>query len=194
MDKEKRFKTLIATLGLSATITLLGGCGENDTSKKIEIGNDLNNSKITYEENTLSGTISYNHLEKGYIRIVTLSFDGKVLEPKLMGVHLDKYRPMRGGGGYDTLHYIDLETSMTLLSYFYPNYYNEEDEPEVLIGENFEIVEEISLFDYIVEYNWLQDEYEINELLEFYNEKVKPNLKTEDANDLTLMLKFRQNI
>lgn len=189
----KKIKPLVAAFGLS-TALYLGGCGSNTSSKTIEIGNDLGNSKITYEEETLSGSISYSHLEDGYVRIVTLCYNEKVLEPKLMSIHLNKYRPMRGGGGYDILEYTDLETGVTLLSYFYPNYYSEEEVPEILTGENFDIVENLSLFDYIVEENWLQDEYEINELLEFYSEKVNLTMETEEINDLALIPKFGQNI
>ena len=59
-----------------------------------------------------------------------------------MAIHLDKYRPMRGGGGYDTLNYIDLDTGVTLLSYLYPNYYDENETPEIIVGYNFKIVKE----------------------------------------------------
>lgn len=136
---NKKIKSIIAVIGLSTTLSLLGGCGKSDTSTKVLIGNDSNNSELTYEENTLSGKISYNALERGDIRILTFSYDEKYLGPKLMGIHLDEHFQIIGGGVYYTLDYIDLEKSVIQLSYSYPNHYSEEEEPVVLIGENFEI-------------------------------------------------------
>lgn len=46
-------------------------------------------------------------------------------------------------------------------------------------------MKETNFFDFIVEENWYQDEYDINELIEFYNSK---------TNDFTLIPKLRQNI
>ena len=176
--KKNTIKTLMATLGLSTSISLLGGCG--DTSKQIYVG-DIGASKITYnkEANLISGSISYENLEKGYLKIATLEYNGKELEPKLKAIYFYKYRPVRGGGGYDTINYIDLESGVTQITYLYPNYYNEKETPEITIGENFTIIEEISLFDFIIENNWLQDEYDINELIKFFEEIVKPELESQ---------------
>lgn len=185
MKTKRKFQTHLTAFGLSATLALLNGCGEKEFDKTISLGSDLGNSELFYEENTISGTISYSNLEQGYLKIVTLSYKGKELEPKLMAIHLDKYRPMRGGGGYDTLNYIDLDTGVTLLSYLYPNYYDENETPEIIVGDNFKIVKETNFFDFIVEENWYQEEYDVNELIEFYNSK---------TNDFTLIPKLRQNI
>lgn len=185
MKTKRKFQTNLVALGLSATLALLNGCGEKEFDKMISLGSDSGNSEIFYEENTISGTISYSNLEQGYLKSVTLSYKGEELEPKIMAIYLDKYRPMRGGGGYDTLNYIDLDTGVTLLSYRYPNYYDENETPEIIVGDNFKIVKETNFFDFIVEENWYQDEYDINELIEFYNSK---------TNDFTLIPKLRQNI
>lgn len=127
----------------------------------------------------MSGAISYKNLENAYLKIVTLEYNGKRLEPKLMAIYFYRYRPMRDGGRYDTVNYIDLESGVTQITYFYPNCYNEEETPEITIGENFTILEEISLFDFVIENNWLEDEYDVNELITFFKEKVKPELEGE---------------
>lgn len=41
---------------------------------------------------------------------------------------------------------------------------------KILLGE-------ISLFDFVIENNWLEDKYDINELITFFKEKVKPELE-----------------
>lgn len=174
MKNKKRY--LIAALGLSTCLTL-SSCGESEQSKKISIG-DYGVSKISYENDVLNGKISYSNLEKGFIKIVTLSYNEKILEPKLMGINIIYSRPLRGGG-YDSTNYIDLDTGVVQLSYCY-YLYSEDEKPQITIGENFKIEEEIPLFDFIVEENWLQDEYDINDLIEFYNEKVKPKLNKEE--------------
>lgn len=181
----------MAALGLSTCLSILGGCGTTD-SNSIYIGNQ-DVSKITYEEDGLSGTISYENLEKGYLKIVTLEYKGEVLKPKLMFTYLDEYRPMRGGWR-DTFVYIDVENGVSQIEYFYPTCYGEDKEDEIKVGKDLNVVEEISLFNFIIEHNWLQEEYEINELITFFKEKVEPTLEIEESTDVSLTLKFRQNI
>lgn len=137
--------------------------------------------------------MSYKNLENNCLRIVTLSYNGKVLEPKLMAISVRTHGGMRGGR-WKTKEYIDLETGISQIHYRYPTTSSKEEEASITSGENFEIVEEISLFDYIIQENWLQDEYDVNELIKFYNEKVKPVIEEEEQNDLTLTPKVRQNI
>lgn len=92
MKTKGKFQTNLVALGLSATLALLNGCGEKEFDKMISLGSDSGNSEIFYEENTISGTISYSNLEQGYLKSVTLSYKGEELEPKIMAISLDKYR------------------------------------------------------------------------------------------------------
>ncbi len=96
-----------------------------------------------------------------------------------MGLYKYSYAHTLSVSYYDTIDYIDLESGVTQITYLYPNYYNEKETPEITIGENFTIVEEISLFDFIIENNWLQEEYDINELIKFFEEIVKPELESQ---------------
>lgn len=94
-----------------------------------------------------------------------------------MGLYKYSYTHTLSVSYYDTIDYIDLESGMTQMTYFYPKGFNES--PKIEKGENFIIVEEISLFDFIIENNWLQEEYDINELIKFFEEIVKPELESQ---------------
>lgn len=94
-----------------------------------------------------------------------------------MGLYKYSYAHTLSVSYYDTIDYIDLESGMTQMTYFYPKGFNES--PKIEKGENFTIVEEISLFDFIIENNWLQEEYDINELITFFKEIVKPELESQ---------------
>ena len=99
-----------------------------------------------------------------------------------MAVNLQQFRPVRFGNEYDEIYYIDLENGLTQITYFYPDCYSEEEDVkmEITVGEDFTIIEEVSLFDYIVEEEWFQEEYDVNELLEFFDTKVKPKLVAQE--------------
>lgn len=197
MQKEtkNKYKTkrdiFLATLGTSLVLSLAGGCSATD-SNSIYIGN-RNPSKITYEDETLSGTFSYENLEKGYLKIVTLEYKGEILTPKLMFTYLDEFRPMRASWS-DTIKYIDVENGLTQIKYYYPTCYGEDKECEIIAGEDFTIVEEITLFDYIIEYGWLQEEYDINELITFYNVQVREKIENKDTISKILTPKICENI
>ncbi len=188
----KKIKPLVAAFGLSTVLTLTG-CG--DTGKVVCVGESAYRwaSKIYYDDSEINGTISYDNLEKGFLCIVTLELNGKSLEPKLMAINFHEFHPTRGAWN-DTLSYVDLESGITQIEYHYPGGYTEGAIPEIQVGSNFEIIDEKNLFDFIIEENWLQDEYEINELIEFYNEKVNLTMETEEINNLALIPKFGQNI
>ena len=114
-----------------------------------------------------------------------MEYNGKILEPKLMAISTLSHGGMRGPH-WSTKEYIDLKTGVTQISY---------SNDKILLGENFTIVEEISLFDFIIEENWLQEEYEINELIEFYEEKLKNKLEEQkDIEESKLSLTKPQNI
>ncbi len=94
-----------------------------------------------------------------------------------------------GGAWSDTISYINLENGVTQIEYYYPHCYSEDATPEIRIGENFTILEEISLFDFIIEENWIKEEYEVNEIIAFFNEKVKDRLKeNQEENKRTLTI------
>lgn len=185
MKIEKYFKNLFGALGISSTL-LIGGCSYiNDI---IYVGS-TEASELTLDKNyDLNGSISYKNLEKGYVRIITLKYNDKILEPKLMVIYHNLYRPIRMKG-YDTIEFFDIESKMVLLAYFYPNYYSEEEIPEITRGEEFTILENVSMFDFLVDEGWFQEEYDINELIEFYNEKVKPNFETIEEDEIALYYK-----
>lgn len=177
MKKKNTIKTIIATLGLSTTISLLSSCG--NAGKQIYIGGPVGATTVTYnkETNLMSDSIPYKNLENGDLKIVTLEYNGKTLEPKLMCLYKYSYAHTISASYYDTIDYIDLENGITQMTYFYHKGFNES--PKILLGENFTILEEISLFDFVIENNWLEDEYDINELIAFFKEKVKPELEGE---------------
>lgn len=90
------------------------------------------------------------------------------------------------GPHWRTKEYIDLKTGLTPISYIDDN---------ITLGENFTIVEEISLFDFIIEENWLQEEYKINELIKFYEEKVKNKLEEQEEIEESKLSRIKcQNI
>ncbi len=115
----------------------------------------------------IHGTVSYTNLETGHLQIVIMEYSGKLLEPKLMAISTLSDGGMRGPH-WKTTEYIDLKIGVTQISYTNDN---------ITLGEDFTIVEEISLFAFIIEKNWIQEEYEINELIKFYEEKVKSKLE-----------------
>lgn len=46
--------------------------------------------------NRKNGSISYNNLEKDFLRVVTYEYEGKALEPKLMAINFHEFHPMHG--------------------------------------------------------------------------------------------------
>ena len=142
-------------------------------------------NKITYDETGPHGTVSYSNLEAGHLQIVIIEYNGKILEPKLMAISTLSHGGM-WGPHWRTKEYIDLKTGLTPISYIDDN---------ITLGENFTIVEEISLFDFIIEENWLQEEYKINELIKFYEEKVKNKLEEQEEIEESKLSRIKcQNI
>ena len=146
-------------LELSLLLSLVSGCNsKNENSVRVGY---VGTSKIVYEEDKLSGSISYNNIEQNYLRML-MEFDQ---------THI-------GGRGpnYWTLKYTELTSGVTMIEYHLKDGYEEDEKPTIIIGNDLEIVYEQSYFDYILQNNWIQNEYDINELMNFFNEKIKPEL------------------
>ncbi len=174
MEKYKR-NNLRAVMGLSALLCLTG-CGEENKSV-MYLGYQTQIDAIYFssfdDEITYNGMISYDNLEKGTIKIVTLKQGDVIYEPKLMGVYLNKVEPMYAPS-YSDLYYIDFESRISLIQYHW-NSLDTTTKPTVERGESLEIVEEENLFYYVFQSGWLEEEYPIDELIAFYNEKVREN-------------------
>lgn len=164
---------LLADLGMVASV----GCGKDDNSYTFKVsGTD---SKIVWSnDDSVCGSISYADIE-GRIKIVVLEQNG-VVKPYFM--LKDFYYALGKGSSYTYLSYVDLHSGTTMMySKWSGSYSNEQDarglEPMSTIGQNITIVEELEFFDYLIQYGKIQREYDINELITFYDEEIEPSLE-----------------
>ncbi len=97
MRLPKKQQILLAMFGTSLSL-LFQGCAEN-TAKQVKVGESAYRwaSTIYYDETEISGTISYNTIEKNFVKLVTLEYNGKTLDPILMAINFYEFHPMRGG-------------------------------------------------------------------------------------------------
>lgn len=179
MGKYKR-NNLRAVMGLSALLCLTS-CGEENKAT-MYLGYDTGVNTIYLssfdDEITYNGKVSYDNLEKGAIKIVTLKQGDTTYEPKIMGIYLNKVDSMYASS-YSDLYYIDFESGISLIKYHW-NSLDTTTEPTLKRGESLEIVEEENLFNYVFQSGWLEEEYPIDELIVFYNEKVRENTESKE--------------
>ena len=153
----KNLKVIAAGLCLGAT--LLTGC-----SNKIS----YIDSKLTIKNNKVEGNISYKDLDE-YVEIVKFEQDGK--ENVILCLK-NRYFYYSGSTTY-TIY--DLMSGTAIVEY-------NEDNGEVtyLMGGSLSIKEELPLLPYLVSENFLKSEYTVEEVMEFFNEKVKPSLTSKE--------------
>lgn len=155
----KNLKVLGASLCLSAV--LLTGCGET----RISVGN----SDIVVEEGKTTGNISYEDVDK-CVKVVCFEQDGKE----------NYYLMTKDVTGYyfadkNKYSYRDLENGVLVIKYY--DYYNENG-IVYEIGEDLNIVEEKSITPYLLSEDFIKRDYTVEELLTFFEEKVKPTFNS----------------
>lgn len=154
----KNLKVVAAGLCLGAT--LLTGC----SNKIPHISSDL-----TIEDNKVEGNISYQDLDK-YVEIIKFEQDGK--ENVMLCL---KNRYFYHSGSAYTIY--DLMSGASIIKYI-----KEDDKDEVTysLGESLPLKEELPFTPYLVTENFIKNEYTVEEVIEFFNEKVKPSLASQE--------------
>lgn len=151
----KNLKVVAASLCLGAT--LLTGCGD----KIPYIGSDL-----TIEDNKVKGNITYKDLDN-YVEIIKFERDGK--ENAILCLKNEHYY----------YHYTITYTIYDLMSGASLIQYTKDDKKDKItysIGEDLPLKEELPFAPYLISENFIKSEYTVEELIEFFNEKVKPSL------------------
>ena len=153
----KNLKVIAAGLCLGAT--LLTGC--SDKIPYID-------SKLTIKNNKVEGNISYKDLDK-YVEIVNFEQDGK---KNVILCLKNRYFYYSGSTSY-TIY--DLMSGTAIVKY-------NEDNGEVTysLGASLPLKEELPLTPYLVTQDFIKPEYTVEEVIEFFNEKVKPSLASQE--------------
>lgn len=179
---NKDFQTLRKSLVSGALLLsmMLTGCSDDkDNSKKVYVDNTYNYTEIVYaEDGSITGTLPSDKVDE-YVKIITFK-QGDVTFTRLVGVEDHRDGAVRGPH-YRIVKYSDLDTGVTLISYINHDTSGETmDHVGYSIGENLEIVEVKDFMPYLYQEGKFADEYEINDLLNFYHEKVEPTLEDND--------------
>lgn len=157
-------KQKLQLCSIALTITsLLSGCA-NSNEKKIYAGKCMTDRVLTYntESNVISGTITNGAMD--YIRVVTFKLDDLIFT-KLVAI--EDYESRGARSSTYTLKYVDLESGTTLIS---ASARTKEGELSYSIGENIIILEEKPILPFLYEAGILKDDYEVNEIISFYQE------------------------
>lgn len=158
----KNLKVVAAGLCLGAT--LLTGC-----SNKIPyISSDL-----TIEGNKVEGNISYHDLDK-YVEIIKFEQDGK--ENVMLCLKYECWYDHYSVSYTDCTIY-DLMSGASIIKYTKEN---DKDEVTYSLGESLPIKEELPFTPYLVTEDFIKNEYTVEEVMEFFNEKVKPSLASKE--------------
>lgn len=155
----KNLKVVAAGLCLGAT--LLTGCSD----KIPYISSDL-----TIEDNKVEGNISYEDLDR-YVEIIKFEQDGK--ENAILCLK-NEFFYLNGSTTY-TIY--DLTSGASIIKYTKDD---DEDEVTYSLGESLSIREELPLAPYLISENFVKSEYTVEEVIEFFNEKVKPSLASQE--------------
>ena len=161
----KNLKVFGASLCLSAV--LLTGCGET----RLPVGN----SDIVVEEGKTTGTISYEDVDK-YIKIVTFEQNGTENYYLMVKKHSEINYANIFLASYKEDSYYDLKTWACVIKRY--DYYAQQ-QIVYEIGGDLNIVEEKSIFPYLLSENFIKKDYTVEELLTFYEEKVIPTLNSD---------------
>lgn len=154
----KNLKVVAAGLCLGAT--LLTGC----SNKIPHISSDL-----TIEDNKVEGNISYQDLDK-YAEIIKFEQDGK--ENVMLCLKNEYFCNLNTNY---TIY--DLMSGTSIIKYT-----KEDDKDEVTysLGESLPLKEELPFTPYLVTEDFIKNEYTVEEVIEFFNEKVKPSLASQE--------------
>ena len=151
----------VVAAGLCLGTTLLTGC----SNKIPHISSDL-----TIEDNKVEGNISYQDLDK-YAEIIKFEQDGK---ENVMLCLKNRYFYYSGSANYIIY---DLMSGTSIIKYT-----KEDDKDEVTysLGESLPLKEELPFTPYLVTEDFIKNEYTVEEVIEFFNEKVKPSLASQE--------------
>ena len=160
----KNLKVMAASLCLGAT--LLTGCGNKIPNIS---------SKLTVENNKLEGNISYEDLDE-HVEIISFEQDGKENTILCLKTKYNYYYRL------DTLTYItytfyDLVSGTAFIEY---DEHIASKEITYSLGESLSVKEELPLTPYLVAEGFMKNEYTVDEVVEFFNEKVKPSLVSKE--------------
>lgn len=157
----KRLKLLSASLCLGTA--LLTGCGNKQY---------FGSSKISYENETPEGKIKYNDLSN-CLKIVTLE-QNEMFKSLLLMKTISRYN---GNQDYDTYTYVDLKTGTAIIKYTIKCGGNE---TKWIVGENLNIIEEQDITGYLLKEEFIKNEYDVNEVITFFEESILPTLDSSD--------------
>lgn len=157
----KNLRVMAASLCLGAT--LLTGCGN-----KIP---DIS-SKLTVENNKLEGNISYGDLDN-HVEIISFEQDGK--ENTMLCLKTVSSGYYTNGTYSSCTTYYDLVSGASLIQYI-----KAKDKVTYSLGESLSVKEELPLTPYLVTEGFIKSEYTVDEVVEFFNEKVKPSLVSKE--------------
>lgn len=170
-------KTLLLGIITELTAIALTGCNDSYTIKRGEL-------KIVYEQdNTINGTISYADVEN-YIKIITIK--QKEFTKKMLVIKILEQHPTRSFR-YTLFKYIQIISGTEILTYKFEGLLKEEEIKDknpktILLGEDIQLLEEESLTNYLIQEDKIQREYDINELITFFNEHVNNTVETKKEN------------
>lgn len=154
---------------------MLTGCGKKDDIKNIFVKDTYNRTMITYSEEGISGTVPLDEVSN-YIKIVTFKLDDYTFT-RLVAIE-DHTNHSVHSPHYRITKYHDLDTGTTLISYTNQDSSGETDFGiEYSVGENLEILSEIDFVPYLIKEGKISNDYDINDMLDFYHEKVEPSLE-----------------
>ncbi len=157
----KNLKVVGASFCLGAV--LLTGCGDS-------YGVNYGQNFITYHKNSdeIKGTFSYEDLVNDVKICSFQQEDGKSYR---LCVIINNHNAL----GYDVTTYYDIKTGASIIGYR-----EKQDERVYVRGEDLEIVAEINLDNYLLKENFVKKEYTVNEIIQFYEEKILPTLEEND--------------
>lgn len=166
MKSNNKIKNLkIVGAGLCLGAVLLVGCGDVNTP--------LTNSDVVIEDGKMMGIVSYKDLSNfGKVVIFKNSSD---IEPCLL-IKTEEETFAMYGQNYVTTRYTDFETGTVLIEY--RDYKNNNFDRFWIVGENLEISSEEDFVTYLLSNGFKKDDYTVDEVLSFFNEKVLPTFKT----------------
>ena len=157
----KNLKVMAASLCLGAT--LLTGCGNKIPNIS---------SKLTIEDNKLEGSISYEDLDE-HVEIISFEQDGKENAMLCLKTKYHYYCRL----GTFTYTFYDLVSGTTFIKY---DEHIASKEKTYSLGESLSVKEELPFTPYLVTEGFIKSEYTVDEVVEFFNEKVKPSLVSKE--------------
>ncbi|MDD6224571.1 MAG: hypothetical protein PUB18_06215 [bacterium] len=162
--KIKNIKIMAASTILG--LNLMTGCGYHNVR--------FGDTTISYDQKNSSGTIKYEDLSN-YVKVVIVEA-GEGKNTLLLMKATEKIEVIGIQPHYLT-EYIELSSGSCLIKY---KDYEDAGNREWLIGGNLNIVEEQAIDDYLLQEKWIQQEYDVNEIIAFFDEKIIPTVESND--------------